>query len=79
MKKSYEKINRSYKGTLESISSIAQNQSLRKNITTIAINDVHLTRRFTKNLYKALQEFEILTHKELPIFSEEENIDVIPT
>ncbi len=66
MKKSYQKIDNSYKGTLESIASIAQHQNLSKNITTIAINDVHLTRRFTKNLYRALQELDATVKEQVP-------------
>ncbi len=58
MQESYQQINTSYKSALESISSIAQSPSIAKNITAKAINVVHLTRRYTKNLYRALQEFE---------------------
>ncbi len=72
MKINFEKINNSYKSTLESVSSIAQSPGLNKNITTIVINDVHLTRRFTKNLYKALQEFESLTQTDEKLISEDD-------
>jgi len=74
MKNNFQKIDKSYKSTLESISSIAQNPGLSKNITTIVVNDVHLTRRFTKNLYKALQEFESLVEKELNIIPADEEL-----
>ena len=75
MKQSFQKIDKSYKSTLDSISSIAQNPGLSKNITTIVVNDVHLTRRFTKNLYKALQEFEDLMQKEEKLISEDEELN----
>ncbi len=78
MKINFEKIDNSYKSTLESVSSIAKSPGLKKNITTIAINDVHLTRRFTKNLYRALQEFEGLTQDERPSLLEEELTDETP-
>ena len=65
MKESYQLINKSYKSALESISSIAQSPSIEKNITTKAINVVHLTRRYTKNLYRALQTFEQSTEEVL--------------
>ncbi len=78
MKINFEKIDNSYKSTLESVSSIAKSPGLKKNITTIAINDVHLTRRFTKNLYRALQEFEGLTQDERPSLLEEELTDDTP-
>ena len=58
MKKNYQKIDASYKRTLESIASIAQNTHLSKTITTIAINDIHLTRNFTKSLYNTLKAFD---------------------
>ncbi len=77
MKISFEKIDKSYKGTLESVSSIAQSPGLNKNITTIVINDVHLTRRFTKNLYRVLQELEGLTQDERPSPLVEELTDEI--
>lgn len=76
MQKNYEKIDISYKKTLESIASIAQNSHLRKAITTIAINDIHLTRNFTKSLYHALKAFdqeipqdlsELEINKEVPL------------
>lgn len=77
MEKNYQKINESYKKTLESIASIAQHPNLNKTIMTVAINDVHLTRRFTKNLYKALQEFEALNNPDLPGSSHNEIIDEV--
>ena len=58
MKKNYQKIDDSYKRTLESIASIAQNTHLSKSITTIAINDIHLTRNFSKRLYNTLKAFD---------------------
>lgn len=65
MKKNYQKIDDSYKSTLESIASIAQHPHLSKKITTIAINDIHLTRNFTKNLYNALRTFDESTEEAL--------------
>lgn len=75
MKGSFKKIDKSYKSTLDSISSIAQNPGLSKNITTIVVNDVHLTRRFTKNLYRALQELEALTQEEKKLLREDEELN----
>jgi len=75
MKKSFEKIDTSYKSTLDHVSSIAKDPGLSKNVTAIAINDLHLTRRFTKNLYRALQEFDKLKEKEPEVLSEEKKID----
>lgn len=75
MKNSFRKIDKSYKSTLDSISSIAQNPGLSKKITTIVVNDVHLTRRFTKNLYKSLQELEGLVQKEEKLVSEDEELN----
>ncbi len=64
MELNFSKIDNSYKKTIESVSSIAQHPGLSKNVTAITINDLHLTRRFTKNLYRALQLFETLKEKE---------------
>lgn len=58
MKKNYKKIDASYRRTLQSIASIAQNRHLSKTMTTIAINDIHLTRNFTKSLYNTLKSFD---------------------
>ena len=74
METNFKKIDNSYKSTLENISSIAQHPGLSKNVTTIAINDLHLTRRFTKNLYKALQEIEGLNNDENELQDKEDSI-----
>ncbi len=63
MEMNFSKIDNSYKKTIESVSSIAQSPGLSRNVTAIAINDLHLTRRFTKNLYRALQLFDTLQEK----------------
>lgn len=72
MRSNYHKIDASYKGTLESISSIAQHPHLGKQITTIAINDIHLTRNFTKSLYSVLKAFDKNIEQELSALDEEE-------
>ena len=75
MKKNYRKINASYKHTLESISSIAQHPHLSKKITTIAINDIHLTRNFSKSLYNVLKALDKKVEQELSVLDEKLLVD----
>ncbi len=74
MEANFLKIDNSYKSTLDNISSIAQQPTLRNNVTAIAINDLHLTRRFTKNLYRALQEYDKLNKSETSSLIEEKEL-----
>jgi len=72
MKKNYQKIDASYKRTLESIASIAQHPRLSKQITTIAINDIHLTRNFTKSLYGVLKALDEDIEQELEALDQDQ-------
>jgi len=73
MENNFSKIDNSYKKTIESVSSIAQHHGLNRNVTAITINDLHLTRRFTKNLYRALEIFEALNENGVIPLSEDED------
>jgi len=54
MEEVYKKIAESYKNSMEIIEDIAKNPSISSNITTIAINDIHLVKSFSKSLRNAL-------------------------
>ncbi len=58
----YKKIAISYRNSMELIADIAKNRMISSEMMTIAINDLHLSKSFTKSLRNTLQEMEGLRH-----------------
>lgn len=50
MEMRYRKITESYKNSIEVLSNIIKNRSISKEVNTIAVNDMHLSKSFTKSL-----------------------------
>ncbi|MDQ1325836.1 MAG: phosphate:Na+ symporter [Campylobacterota bacterium] len=46
----YRKITESYKNSIDVLSNIIKNRSISKEVNTIAVNDMHLSKSFTKSL-----------------------------
>lgn len=57
MERFYKRIAESYRNSMEIIGDIAKNRAIASEMTTIAINDLHLSKSFSKSLRNALQEF----------------------
>jgi hypothetical protein len=51
----YKKIARSYRNNIDTIRDIAKNRAIPTEMTTIAINDMHLSKSFTKSLRNVLR------------------------
>ncbi len=56
MERFYKRIAASYRNSMEIIGDIAKNRSIASEMTTIAINDLHLSKSFSKSLRNALTE-----------------------
>jgi len=55
MENIYKRIAKSYQDTMSTIRSIAKNRNIPTEMTTIAVNDMHLSKSFTKSLRNALR------------------------
>ena len=55
MEKVYKKIAESYKDNMSTIRGIAKNRNIPTEMTTIAVNDMHLSKSFTKSLRNVLR------------------------
>ena len=60
MERFYKRIAQSYKNSMETIGDIAKNRSIPSEMTTIAINDLHLSKSFSKSLRNVLLEMQTL-------------------
>ncbi|WP_456450523.1 Na/Pi cotransporter family protein [Hydrogenimonas sp.] len=56
MERFYKRIADSYKNSMAVIGSLAKNRKVSSEMTTIAINDLHLSKSFSKSLRNALKE-----------------------
>ncbi|WP_286336940.1 Na/Pi cotransporter family protein [Hydrogenimonas cancrithermarum] len=60
MENFYKRIAESYRNSLELIADIAKNRAIASEMTTIAINDLHLSKSFSKSLRNVLKELQVL-------------------
>ncbi|WP_201353324.1 Na/Pi cotransporter family protein [Hydrogenimonas urashimensis] len=57
MERFYKRIAQSYRNSMQIIGEIAKNRSIASEMTTIAINDLHLSKSFSKSLRNAVREW----------------------
>jgi len=73
MERFYKRIAESYRNSMEIIGDIAKNRSIASEMTTIAINDLHLSKSFSKSLRNALQELRKIGFREESSSRDREN------